>query len=85
LHGYARNGIIGNAGEPTSKAADLDWQDQKGAVYTVKIGDVVYALHAFQKKSARGIATPKAEIALIKQRLKEASIHYEQEIGDSNE
>ena len=55
------------------------------AVYTVKIGDVVYALHAFQKKSARGIATPKAEIALIKQRLKEAYIHYEQEIGDSNE
>jgi phage-related protein len=52
------------------------------AVYTVKIGDVVYALHAFQKKSARGITTPKAEIALIKQRLKEAYIHYEQEIGD---
>jgi phage-related protein len=44
---------------------------------------VVYALHAFQKKSAKGIATPKAEIALIKQRLKEAYIHYEQEIGDS--
>jgi phage-related protein len=53
------------------------------AVYTVKIGDVVYALHAFQKKSARGIATPKVEVALIKQRLKEAYIHYEQEIGDS--
>jgi hypothetical protein len=49
----------------------------------LKVGDVVYALHAFQKKSARGIATPKAEIALIKQRLKEAYIHYEQEIGDS--
>jgi phage-related protein len=38
-----------------------------------------------EKKSARGIATPKAEIALIKQRLKEAYVHYEQEIGDSNE
>jgi phage-related protein len=52
-------------------------------VYTVKIGDVVYALHAFQKKSARGTTTPKAEIALIKQRLKEAYLHYEQEIGDA--
>jgi len=39
-------------------------------------------LHAFQKKSARGIATPKTEIALIKQRLKEAYLHYEQETGD---
>ena len=52
------------------------------AVYTVKIGAVVYALHAFQKKSARGIATPKAEIVLIKQRLKEAYVHYEQEIAN---
>ena len=51
-------------------------------VYTVKIGDVVYALHAFQKKLVRGIATPKTEIALIKQRLKEAYLHYEQETGD---
>lgn len=42
------------------------------AVYTVKIGSVVYALHAFQKKATRGIATPKTEMALIKQRLKEA-------------
>ena len=29
-------------------------------------------LHAFQKKSKRGIATPKADIDLIKQRLKQA-------------
>ena len=40
------------------------------AVYTVRLRARVYVLHAFQKKSKRGIATPQAEIDLIKQRLK---------------
>lgn len=42
------------------------------SVYTVKIGEVIYVLHCFQKKSKQGIATPKQEIDLIKQRLKDA-------------
>jgi phage-related protein len=42
------------------------------AVYTVRFADVVYVLHAFQKKSKRGIATPKREIELIKSRLRDA-------------
>ena len=42
------------------------------AVYTVKIGESIYVLHVFQKKSTRGIRTPKREIDLIKQRLKMA-------------
>ena len=42
------------------------------AVYTVNIGERIYVLHAFQKKSSRGIRTPKREIDLIKQRLKMA-------------
>ncbi|MEM9243685.1 MAG: type II toxin-antitoxin system RelE/ParE family toxin [Pseudomonadota bacterium] len=42
------------------------------AVYTVKLGDTVYVLHCFQKKSKRGIATPAQEIDMIKKRLKEA-------------
>jgi len=42
------------------------------AVYTVKIKGVIYVLHAFQKKSKKGIATPQAELAKIKRRLKEA-------------
>jgi|SRR6185437_1581176 len=41
-------------------------------VYTVQIQDVVYVLHAFQKKSKTGIATPKKEIDLIRQRLADA-------------
>jgi phage-related protein len=42
------------------------------AVYTVKLADAVYVLHVFQKKSKRGIATPKAELDIIVQRLKVA-------------
>ena len=37
------------------------------AVYTVRYADAVYVLHAFQKKSKKGIVTPKAEIDLIVQ------------------
>jgi phage-related protein len=46
--------------------------DTYRAVYTVKIGDKIYVLHCFQKKSKRGVATPKKEIDLIKRRLKMA-------------
>jgi len=41
-------------------------------VYTATLGDTLYVLHAFQKKSTRGIATPKHEIDLIKARLRAA-------------
>jgi phage-related protein len=47
-------------------------------VYTVRFAGAVYVLHAFQKKSRRGITTPKAELDLIKQRLKRAREDYEQ-------
>ncbi|MGH3115946.1 MAG: type II toxin-antitoxin system RelE/ParE family toxin [Gaiellales bacterium] len=40
------------------------------AVYTVRLGGRVFVLHAFQKKSKRGIAMPQLEIDLIKRRLK---------------
>jgi phage-related protein len=46
--------------------------DTYRAVYTVRFVGVVYVLHAFQKKSKRGIATPQHEIALIQQRLRRA-------------
>jgi phage-related protein len=46
--------------------------DTYRAVYTVRLAGRVYVLHAFQKKSKTGIATPKAEIDLVKQRLKRA-------------
>ncbi|HTR01290.1 MAG TPA: type II toxin-antitoxin system RelE/ParE family toxin [Candidatus Acidoferrum sp.] len=40
------------------------------AVYVVNIGDAVYVLHAFQKKSKSGIATPKPDVSLIENRFK---------------
>src|SRR5256885_15846954 len=46
------------------------------SVYTVRFEDAVYVLHAFQKKSKRGIATPKKELELIRQRLAEAERDY---------
>ena len=46
--------------------------DTYRAVYSVRFGDWVYVLHAFQKKAKKGIATPKKEVDLIKQRLKDA-------------
>jgi phage-related protein len=39
------------------------------AVYVAQLGDAIYVLHAFQKKSTAGIATPKRELNLIRQRL----------------
>ena len=42
-------------------------------VYTVRMKERIYALHAFQKKSKRGISTPRKELELIKRRLKEAA------------
>lgn len=51
--------------------------DAYRAVYTVRFAGAVYVLHAFQKKSRRGIATPRAELDLIEQRLKRAKEDYE--------
>jgi Phage derived protein Gp49-like (DUF891) len=48
------------------------------AVYTVRFARAIYVLHAFQKKSKRGVATPQAELDLIGQRLKRAKEDYEQ-------
>ena len=42
------------------------------AVYTAHFAEAIYVLHAFQKKSKRGIATPKQDIDLIRRRLAEA-------------
>lgn len=50
-----------------------DWRgDTYRAVYTVRFSEAVYVLHCFQKKSNRGIQTPRREMDLIRERLKEA-------------
>src|ERR1700676_5555384 len=56
---------------------DFDGETYR-AVYTVRFAGVIYVLHAFQKKSKKGIATPKRDIDLIKARLKRAEEHYKE-------
>jgi phage-related protein len=50
--------------------------DTYRAVYTVKLADVVYVLHAFQKKAKHGIATPRAELEKIAARLRQAEADH---------
>ena len=55
--------------------------DTYRAVYTVRFRRAIYVLHAFQKKSKKGIATPKHEIDLIRDRLRRAEAHYREYYG----
>lgn len=52
--------------------------DTYRAVYTVQFADAVYVLHAFQKKSKKGVETPKGEIELVKARLRLAKEHHQE-------
>jgi len=70
LKGFGDAGVLEIVG-------DFDG-DTYRAVYTVRFARVVYVLHAFQKKSKRGVATPKAELDLIELRLKRAREDYKQ-------
>ena len=46
--------------------------DTYRAVYAVNLGDAIYMLHVFQKKSKRGSETPKPDMDAIRARLKQA-------------
>src|SRR5216684_2624334 len=56
-------------------------EDHRGdtyrAVYTVKFEKAAYVLHAFQKKSPKGIKTAQTDVELVSRRLKTASEDYE--------
>ena len=60
-------------------------EDHRGdtyrAVYTVKFDVAVYVLHAFQKKSPKGIKTAQTDVELVSRRLKSASEDYEARYG----
>ncbi len=70
LKGFGEAGVV-------EVVDDFDG-DTFRAVYTVRFAKAVYVLHAFKKKSKRGAATPKAELDLIRRRLKRAREDYEQ-------
>lgn len=56
-------------------------KDSYRAVYTVRFREAIYVLHAFQKKSKSGIATPKPDIDLIGRRLALAERHYKERLN----
>jgi phage-related protein len=55
------------------------------AVYTVRLRGVIYVLHAFQKKSRKGIKTPLNEMEKIKSRLKDAEALHQIAMEGKNE
>ena len=69
LRGYKGAGVL-------EIVDDFDG-DTYRAVYTVKMEGVVYALHAFQKKSKSGKATDRTDLEMIDRRLKLAIEDYE--------
>jgi phage-related protein len=58
--------------------------DTYRAVYTVRFREVIYVLHAFQKKSPSGIRTARSDIDLIARRLKVAQQDYEARHGKTH-
>jgi phage-related protein len=58
--------------------------DTYRAIYTVRFSNAVYVLHAFQKKSPRGIETRQSDIASVKERLKMAQQDYEEKHAEKS-
>jgi phage-related protein len=65
----AAKSMRGFGGARVMEIVDLHDTNTYRAVYTARFGEAIYVLHAFQKKSKRGIATPAGEIGLIRRRL----------------
>jgi phage-related protein len=55
------------------------------AVYLAGLPEAIYVLHVFQKKSTRGIATPRHEVELIKARLRWAERHARRESDEGHQ
>ena len=75
LHPHAKvlSGM-GNAG--IQEIRENDGSGTYRVIYTIEMKECVFVLHAFQKKSKSGIATPKQELELLNARLKEAKALY---------
>lgn len=67
LKGFGSAGVV--------EVVESDSGGTYRAVYTVRFARAVYVLHCFQKKSKSGIATPKADMDLVRDCLKLAEAH----------
>lgn len=68
----AAKGLKGFGSAGVLEVVEDDARGTYRAGYTVKFEEAVFVLHCFQKKSKRGIATPKVDMDLIRARLKVA-------------
>jgi phage-related protein len=68
--------LKGFGGAEVLELVERNRGDTFRAVYTVRFSNAIIVLHAFQKKSKKGISTPKQEIKLIQNRLKIAEQMY---------
>jgi phage-related protein len=82
LGGYPRNAKRLKGFTGVLEIRDNFDGDTYRAVYTVRFEGVLYVLHAFQKKSTSGIATPQRHIDLVRQRLKDAETIHEARKGE---
>lgn len=80
--------LRGFGGTSVMEVVDDYAGDTYRAVYTACFAEVVYVLHVFQKKSKRGIETPKPDMDLIRKRFAEAKADYARRYrtkgGDAN-
>lgn len=72
----AAKALKGFGGRGVLEVVDDDDGSTFRTMYTVRFADVIYVLHAFQKKSRKGIATPKHEMDLVRSRLRRAEDHH---------
>ncbi len=70
--------LKGFGGTRVMEIVERDRSGTYRAVYTAQFADAIYVLHVFQKKSKRGIATPKQDVDLIRRRLVEAERDYKE-------
>ena len=56
----------------------VEWynKDTYRAVYVANLGDTIYVLHCFKKKSKRGIRTSKEDMDVIRRRLRQARVYH---------
>ncbi|MCE5317240.1 MAG: type II toxin-antitoxin system RelE/ParE family toxin [Parachlamydia sp.] len=73
--------LKGFNGRSTMEVVDDYLNNTFREVYTIRYEEAIYVLHIFKKKSKKGIATPKADIELIQQRLKWAEAIHRKKYG----
>jgi phage-related protein len=84
MTGFQAKALRGYGGASVMEIVSAHQGDAFRVVYTVAFPKAVFVLHAFQKKSKHGIATPRKDLATIRRRLASAANFYRQRYeGDS--